>query len=466
VGVVWAAAFVIVLAGCGGGDGAKAPSQAADDSVVINVDFPTEEMDLPNGLHVVLHHEPAAPSALVHVHYSVGSKDDPRGRSGSAHLYEHLMFKGSKNTGKKDYMDWISDLGGESNAFTREESTDYFEYVPPAALARAIWLEADRMAYPLAAVDEDAFTRERNVVKNEWRQHYDDVPLANLDAIAREAVFGLDHPYGTEAIGTAQDLDQATLAEARIFAARYYRPNNATLLVCGPFDPASTKELVTRYFASIPPAPIPPSRTLPPPSLAAPKRIAVEANVEGPAVMLAWPAPATHGDGSDEIGYGMGFFSLRVNRRLVIEKKIANSVNWHYDHGRLGGLVTVTVKLKPHVNPDDAIGILDEYLSEATRVGRQRRYPWENFKDFKTRALVNEVAGLESLEGRAMRIIHDLELHGQPNAMKVDLRRLLGVSVADVGAAMEHFFVEAPRVTMVVTPTPAAPRSGRKAGQP
>lgn len=155
--------FGLVLAGCGGGG--RSPSSAPDDAVAVNIQFPFEEMDLPNGLHVVLHREKSAPSALVHVRYDVGSKDDPHGRAGFAHLYEHLMFKGSKNTGAKDYMQSLADIGGDSNASTFRDTTDYYEYVPPSALPRAIWLESDRMAYPIAAVDVASFARERDVVK-------------------------------------------------------------------------------------------------------------------------------------------------------------------------------------------------------------------------------------------------------------------------------------------------------------
>ncbi|MDB4934858.1 MAG: Zinc protease, partial [Labilithrix sp.] len=250
---------LLAVAACGGSG--RPSSNAPDGALTINIALPIEELDLPNGLHVVLHQERSASLALVHVRYHVGSKDDPQGRSGFAHLFEHLMFRGSKNTGTKDYQQWLEDVGGITNAETDLDTTDYHAYVPPGALPRAIWLEADRMAYPLAPLDEAGFAHERDVVKNEWRQHYEDVPLGNLDSIAREAIYGISHPYGTSTIGRADELDKATLAEARAFARAYYRPNNATLIVCGLFDVASTRELVTKYFGTIPAGPAPAARS-------------------------------------------------------------------------------------------------------------------------------------------------------------------------------------------------------------
>ncbi len=443
--------------GCGPSDRqARSPS---GDGVNINIALPIAEMDLPNGLHVVLHQERAASSALVYMRYYVGSKDDPQGRSGFAHLFEHLMFRGSKNTGGKDYAQWFEDIGGHTNASTSLDHTDYHAEVPPSALPRAIWLEADRMAYPIAPVDDAQFSHERDVVKNEMREHYEDVPLGNLRLIAHEAIYGTRHPYGTTPIGRATELDTATLAEARTFAQTFYRPNNATLVVCGAFDLASTRELVTRYFSTIPAGNVPPSRVMPPPKLERDRRIEVAAGVDGPAVALVWPAPATHAAGFEELGFGLAVFTGRLRRRLVTEKKIANSVTINYEHARLGGMIVLTMKLTPGASPSTAIGVAEEYMTAASRLGRQ--YSWDNFGNFKTQALVGEVSSLEGLSGRAVRILHDLELHGAVNSVQKDLRTLQSVDPADVGAALEHFLIDSPRVTIVVTPVPGAPRAGK-----
>ncbi len=370
------------------------------------------------------------------------------------------MFRGSRNTGARDYSQWIERIGGEANAHTTRDNTDYYARVPPGALARALWPEADRMAYPLAALDEVAFTHERSVVENELRQHYDDVPLGNLDAIARKAVFGAAHPYGSTTIGRIADLDRVTLAQARTFGGLYYRPNNATLVNCGLFDMAAARALVVKYFGTIPPGVQQAPQSFPPATARA-QAIAVRAAVTGPALMLAWPAPALEGDGADELDYGLSVLGGSLRRRLVTELKLTNDVDVNYDHGRLGGLVTILVTLKARATVASAVTAVDNALEDASRLGRDRT--WDNFSDFKTRLLVEQVSRLEFLEGQASRLLHDVELHDGRNAMQQDLRRLQSVHAADVGGAVQRFLVDRPRITITVTPDPSAPRSGEKA---
>ncbi|MDB4937298.1 MAG: Zinc protease, partial [Labilithrix sp.] len=200
--------------------------------------------------------------------------------------------------------------------------------------------------------------------------------------------------------------------------------------------------------------------SLPPPQPVSAQRIAVAAAVDGPAVLVAWPAPAMHGDGMEELSFGFGFFSGRVRRRLVTEKKIANEVDTHYERARLGGIAKIVVKLKPGESPDTALGVIDEYLAEAARLGRQ--WSFDHLSDYKTRTLVGELGTMEGLEGRAQRILHDLEMHGAANSMQKDLQRIQAVNGADVGAAVEHFLIDGPRVTIVVKPDASAPRAGKK----
>lgn len=443
----------------GSGTAPSTPEPDPDGSITINVNLVTDKFVLPNGLLVVLHREPSASSAFVEIRYHVGSKDDPPRRTGLAHFYEHLMFKGSRNTGTRDHMEWLEDVGGESNAGTSRDHTDYHEKVPAAALPLALWLEADRMAYPIEKTTEESFATEREVVKNEYRQNYDDVAFGHVTNFARAAVFGDQHPYGRPGIGNPQELDAITLDEMRKFGRTFYRPNNATLVVCSPLDTSKVKELVTKYFATVPPGPALQTRTFHPPRIERSSRIEVEADVDGPMVAVAWAGPAVHADGFEELGYGLRLLEGRVRYRLVTEKKIANSAQIHMESGRLGGLVMATIRLKPKESTSTALSVLDEYLTETTRWGRL--YPWNNFGDFRTRALVSEVSGLESLEGRADQILHGIDYHTERETVQVDLRRLLAVRVIDVGAAVEDILVDSPRVVVVVTPKAGAPRAGR-----
>ena len=428
--------------------------------MALNMDLSMDHFVLPNGLEVVLHRDPAATSALVHVRYHVGSKDDPVGRAGFAHFFEHLMFRGARYTKAKDYSEWVDEVGGKSNAVTTLDSTDYYAQVPPGAVTRALWLEADRMAYPLDALDAAAFSAERDVVKNEWREHYDDVTFGNVSAIAREEVFGVSHPYGARVIGNGAELDAVTLPEARAFARAFYRPNNATLVVCGAIDYASVRAFITPYFATIPPGQRVANRSMPPPRVEGTKYVHMVAGVDTPAIAYAWAIPPTHADGSEELRYALSVVAGGLRRRLVTEKKTAIEVDKIFDQAQLGGLAMLLVKLQPKGDVDEVTTVLEEVLSSSAMIGRSRT--WESFRDYKTQVLVSDLMQLESMGGRARAILHGLDYHQDPNRLKVDLRRMQEVKAEDVGSAVERFFVDRPHVTIRVAPTPDAPRAGRR----
>jgi zinc protease len=449
--------------GCGaeGARDAKAPASVAPDSIPVKVTLATETMTLPNGLVVVMHQEPSAHRVHVRVRYDVGSKDDPDGRSGFAHLVEHLMFRGSRHTTAKEFSEWIAEVGGSENGSTGDDETDYHEDLPARELPLALWLESDRMAYPFSTLDEDGFRREREVVENELRERTANVAYGDLHAITRAGLFGPRHPYGRVAIGRIDELESASLDEARVFARRFYRPNNATLVICGGYDAAEAKRLVTTYFATIAPGEPVPARTAPAPVVSNNKRLDVEANVDTPLVTLAWAAPPMHGDGFEELAFGMSVVAGSSRARLVEEKKIALGVEWGYQAGVLGGDVTLTARLKRGESVDDAIAVFDEWISHNASLGEGSRFTWSSFPDEKTQRIVAEVKSLERLDGQAVRILHDLTYHGRPDAVDEDLGRIDHVKLADVGAAVERFLRTAPRLMVVVTPNPKAPRAGR-----
>ena len=458
----WPLVFALLATAACGAPVAKRSSSTPSGTQKIEVSLPVEELDLPNGLHVIFHPVPTAAAALVYVRYEVGSKDDPVGRSGFAHLFEHLMFRGSKDTGARDYEQWLEEIGGVTNAFTKLDTTEYYALVPPSALPRAIWLESDRMAFPAGTLDEEGFTQERNVVKNESRERYENQSLGRLDTLARAAVFGDAHPYGRPPIGQMADLDAATLADVRAFAQKFYTPQNATLVIAGSYDPKTAKDLVQRYFGAIPAGAKRDVREVSIAKLTASSRIDVEANVDGPAVMVAWPAPAEHADATVELGMGLDLVRGKVEQRLVYEKRIAHGVEVRYARGELGGLVTVFARLNAGASTDAALTVIDDTVDTMSRVGSQ--YSFDALPTQKTLWLVQEVDTLQTLNGRAERLLDDLKWHGKVNAMQGDLQQIQAVDPADIGAAIERFLRRPPHVTIVVTPRADAPRAGRLVG--
>ena len=232
----------------------------------------------------------------VNVLYKVGSKDEKPGRTGFAHLFEHMMFQGSKNH-DTDYFLPLEKLGAQLNGETDEDQTDYYETVPSNALELALWLEADRMGFLLPAMTQEKLDNQRDVVKNERRQSMDNVPYGQAEEALLAALYPSDHPYHHSVIGSMADLSAAQLADVAAFFRTYYVPNNAILCVAGDFQPAQAKEWIEKYFGPLPRGPEvkPPKPSVP--SLSAEKHVRLTDAVSLPRAQLIWPTvPAGHPD--------------------------------------------------------------------------------------------------------------------------------------------------------------------------
>jgi len=446
-----AVVLALTLTACGG--------PRVEHPIPVKVAFETDHFVMANGLRVVLHREARATTALVHVRYRVGSKDDPVGRSGFAHFFEHLMFRGARKRVDRTFDQWMDDVGAHVNAETTTDTTDYHDEVPVSALPRALWLEADRMAYPLHDLDEDGFAREREVVKNERRERIDDVPYGGVPVAAAEALFGLDHPYGAPIAGRESELDAITLAEARTFARTYYSPHNATLVVCSPLPLAQMREMAMKWFATVPPGYPVPALGARPTRLERSLWLTLEADVDGGAVAFAWPAPATHGDGLLELRYALRAIESHAWRRLVVEKNLALDVDVDLQEGMLGSMVLVMVTMRRNLKAEAAVPYVEQALADAVST-----MAYSEFGDEKTGRIVNELRQVETLQGRAYRLLHDVAYHGSTNAMQGDLRQWQAVKREDAAAAIEHFLLGRPRVTVFVRPKAGAPPGGRRRG--
>ena len=209
-----------------------------------------ESYRLPNGLKVVLHRDPSVPRVTVCVAYHVGSKNESAGRTGFAHFFEHMMFRGTKNVPNYDIP--LQETGAQSNAFTSEDMTVYFETVPTSFLDRALYLEAERLAFLPTALDQEKFDTEREVVKNERRQSVENSPYGLAEEAILANVFPKGHPYSWSVIGSMKDLDAASLKDLQQFFAEFYHPGNAALCLAGDFDPAEAKASIAKYFGPIP----------------------------------------------------------------------------------------------------------------------------------------------------------------------------------------------------------------------
>jgi zinc protease len=297
------------------------------------IQIPIERFDLENGLRVVLSRDSRQPVVAVNLWYNVGSRNERPGRTGFAHLFEHMMFQGSAHVPDTQHIAHVERVGGSMNGSTWLDRTNYFETVPANRLDLALWLESDRMGHLLPAMTQEKLDNQRSVVQNERRQRVDNQPYGDWDERMQALVYPPDHPYHHSVIGSMEDLDAATLDDVRQFFETYYAPNNAVLTICGDFDPDEAKRSVERYFGEIPRGPErPPLPGRPEVSdrLDSPTREIVEARVALPRVYLAFRIPA----------YGeAGFYaadvaatllatgkSSRLYRSLVRDRRLAESV--------------------------------------------------------------------------------------------------------------------------------------------
>ncbi len=261
--------------------------------------LPVEHYRLANGLEVILAPDPSVTSAMVEVWYHVGSKDEVLGKSGFAHLFEHLMFEGSKHVPEGQFDVLLESAGGWNNGTTNNDRTTYFEQVPGNQLPLALWLEADRMAGLWDAMNADVLANQRDVVKNERRQSYENRPYGVAALTIQQALWPKGHGNWNLTIGTMTDLDAASLADVEAFWRTYYVPSNATLLVAGRFDPAATRARIERLFGWMPTKPAPAGRTLDAPVAPLAQQVALEATdkVAVPKVIVTVRAPEASAPG-------------------------------------------------------------------------------------------------------------------------------------------------------------------------
>ncbi|MDX1567192.1 MAG: pitrilysin family protein [Longimicrobiales bacterium] len=297
------------------------------------LDIPYTRHELSNGLRVVLSPDPTIPVVGVNLWYGVGSRNERPGRTGFAHLFEHMMFQGSANVPKGSHFELVERAGGSLNASTWFDRTNYFETVPAHQLELALWLEADRMGWMLPALTQEKLDNQRDVVKNEKRQRYDNQPYGDWSERIQKLVFPEGHPYRHTVIGSMEDLDAASLEDVEEFFRTYYVPNNAVLTICGDLDEDHALELVERQFGEIPagppPPPVPGTGDLEP-VIGETRRERVESDVPLPRVYFAARVPPYDTEGYYEADVASGVLgngkASRLYRSLVREQQVAKDV--------------------------------------------------------------------------------------------------------------------------------------------
>jgi zinc protease len=308
-----------------------------------------EKYVLSNGLNVILHEDHTIPIVSVNTWFHVGSKNERPGKTGFAHIFEHMMFQGSQHHDKY-YDEAVKNIGGENNGSTAADRTNYWENIPANYLERIIWLDADRMGYLLPAMTQERLNVQKDVIKNERRESYDNQPYGRAYEMMQALLYPKDHPYSWTGIGSMDDIGAATLEDVSEFFKKYYTPNNASLCIAGDFDPAQVKIWVEKYFGPIPSGPPIDRLNAWVPTLNEIKRASADDNVSLPRLYMAWHTPAFYAPGDAEFDILASILtsgkSSRLYKTLVYDKQIAQDVNAYQESKELGSTFNIVVTAK------------------------------------------------------------------------------------------------------------------------
>jgi zinc protease len=425
------------------------------------LEIPFEKLTLENGLSLILHRDPSLPLVAVNLWYHVGPANEARGRSGFAHLFEHLMFEGSKHVGR-EFDKLLESVGATNvNGTTNWDRTNYFETVPREQLALALWIESDRMGFLLDVVTQERLDIQRDVVKNERRQSYENAPYGPSSLALLDAMFPVGHPYHGAVIGSMEDLSAATLDDVKDFFRSYYAPSNATLTLAGDFDPAEAKALVKRYFGGLSGRPVTRAPKVATPPLAKPVRLVIDEPVELARVAHGYITPPAYGpdDAALEVAMAVlaGGRATRLYRSLVVEQKVAADVDASVDSNALASWVSVDATVASGKSIDAAEAALDKVLDElaakpptALEVARAKhRIRFALASDVE---LLNGRGGESGRAGMLQRFNHYL---GDPGYLPKWLAALDAVTPDDVRRVIATHLGKNARVTVVTRPRAA-----------
>jgi zinc protease len=414
------------------------PAFAAPPPAPAALQIPYEMFRLKNGLTVIVHEDHSVPIATVNIWYRVGSSRERPGRTGLAHLFEHLMFEGSRNVPEGAFDTMLEAVGGSNNATTSEDRTNYFDDVPANALELVLFLESDRMGYLLDTMSAERVDGQRDVVKNERRQSYENPPYGMSSILLDRALYPPDHPYHWPVIGSMEDLSAATHEDMADFFRRYYSPGNASLVIAGDVDTKEARALAEKWFGEIPGGePIPPLGTRPV-VLAAEKRLLYEDKVQLPRLYLRWPTPPMFSPSDaalDAVADVLaGNKNSRLYKRLVYELQIAQNVYAQQSSSGLASSFDIVVTPRAGHGLEEMRKIVDEEIEKLQAEPPTAR-EMERFRNVLQAAFLKQLEKLGSYAGKANQLNHYLFYAGNPDYVEEDLGRYRVLSPSDVQAA-------------------------------
>jgi zinc protease len=412
-----------------------------------------EKYTMPNGLQVVLHADHSDPVISYAIMYHVGSSREVPGRTGFAHLFEHLLFSGSENvpTGKFDRI--IESTGGTNNGFTSKDVTTYFEIFPKNALEKVLWLESDRMGFFINSVTQRSLAIQQNVVQNEKRQGEDNSPYGFTDYVISKNLYPANHPYNWEVIGEMEDLKNASLDDVKKYYGNFYGPNNATLVLAGDFNADSVKVLLNKYFGEIKSHGEVPSRSAIIPVLDKTVKLYHEDNFANvPELTLVWPVPQSYQKDS----YALDFLAriladgkkAPLYKVLVKEKKLTSSANAFNNAQELAGEFTISIR----ANEGKDLKEIENAVSEAFDRFEKDGITEKDVERVKASMEKNFYSGITSVFGKSLQLAFYNTFLNDPGFIEKDIENIKAVTIDDVKAAYEKYIKGKPHVVSSFVP--------------
>jgi zinc protease len=416
---------------------------------ILNIDY--EKYELSNGLEIILYHKPLLPITSVNLWYKVGSANEVEGKTGIAHLFEHMMFQGSQNVAKEMHFRYVQEAGGSLNGSTSFDRTNYYEKVPANFLELILWLESDRMGFLLPSLTEEKLKNQIDVVTNERLERYDNQPYGLAWEYLITNLYEKGHPYSWPTIGFMQDIQSYSLDDVKNFFRTYYAPNNASMVVAGKFEVDKTKDLIERYFSEIPIGKAVMPLNVNGTSLNQNVHLIHKENVQLERLYLAFHSEKAFGkfDASLDILADIltGSKSARLSRKLMFENELVQDVSAFQYSGKYGGHFIIAATAKPGKNISDIRQIIFKEIESICSNGVDEKEIVKSKNGIKT----GFIFSMQNLEAIADHINFYNFFLGEPNSFNIDLNRYEEVDSSSIQKAVALHLTK-PYVELIIEP--------------
>jgi zinc protease len=444
---------MVLLLAASASTAAQSPATSPPPAPALHV--PNTQFTLPNGLRVILHRDASVPVVAVNLWYHVGSANERVGRTGFAHLFEHVMFEGSTHVPEGSFDNWLEAAGGNNNGSTSNDRTNYIIDIPTNALDLALFLESDRMGFLLDDKAPEKVDGQRDVVKNEKRQSVDNQPYGQAFIELAALLYPQGHPYSWPVIGSMEDLSAATFEDVARFFRTYYVPNNASLVVAGDIDIPKTRQLVEKWFAEVPRGkdviPLAPTAV----QLDAVKEKTITDRVQLPRLYLAWHTPPLlkPGDAAMDMVANVlsGGKNSRLYRRLVYELQIAQDVNAFQQSQALGSSFVIIATARPGHTLDELKKVIDGELDKLRQAQPDAREVTRALNQYEAN-FYRQMERVGGFGGKANQLNAYYTATGNPDYFEQDLARYRNVTASEIQGAVVTFLPKDRRVELSVVP--------------